>query len=271
MDSYAHAGFTFDVLDSGPADGPAVVLLHGFPQDARSWDRVVPLLNGRGLRTLAPDLRGYSPGARPRERRAYTIDKLAGDVIGLLDAAGLARAQVVGHDWGGGVAWATAIRHPGRVSGLTAVSTPHPAAMQWAFRHSLQGLRSWYMLAFQLPWLPERIAAATLRSQLPRTGLSQAAADHYAERFADPESLRGPLNYYRAMFLTSPAQAWGQVAVPTTYVWGRRDPFLGRAAADRTAAYVTADYRFVEVEGGHWLPEENPGVVAEAVLATTTN
>lgn len=267
MRSYVHAGLTFDVLDSGPSDGAAVVLLHGFPQDAHSWDAVVPRLNERGLRTLAPDLRGYSPGARPRERRAYTVDKLAGDAIGLLDAAGLERAHLVGHDWGGRVAWAIAIRHPDRVASLTAVSTPHPAAMQWAFTHSLQGLRSWYMLAFQLPWVPERIAAATLRTGLPRTGLSQAAADHYAERFADPESLRGPSNYYRALFLTPPAEAGGHVRIPTTYLWGRRDPFLGPAAAQRTAAYVAADYRFVEVDGGHWLPEENPALVAEAVVA----
>ena len=154
MHSYRRAGLTFDVQDAGPREGEAVVLLHGWPQDHSAWSRVVPALHAAGLRTLAPDQRGYSPGARPRGRAAYGMGELVDDVVALLDAAELSRAHVVGHDWGGAVGWALAERHPERVRTLTVLSTPHHHAMAWAMRHGDQLRRSWYMAAFQLPLLP---------------------------------------------------------------------------------------------------------------------
>ncbi len=268
MDSYSHDGLQFTVRDGGPADtGEVAVLLHGFPQDASCWERVGERLHTAGVRTLAPDQRGYSPGARPRGRAAYRITELAADVIGLLDAAGLARAHIVGHDWGGNVAWATALLHPDRVASLTAVSTPHPSAFVWALRHSGQALHSWYMLALQIPWLPERLAARNLTRLLERGGLDRADAARYGARFADPAALTGPMNYYRALALPGGPKVGGPVRVPTTYVWGTEDPFLGRAAAERTARYVAADYEFMEVDGGHWLPERHAEVVADAIVA----
>lgn len=268
MESYTHTGLTFDVRDEGPPGAPAVVLLHGFPKDSSSWDAVVPPLHAAGLRTLAPDLRGYSPRASPGSRRDYTIDKLVGDVIALLDSAGLQRAHLVGHDWGGGVAWAAAAAHPDRIATLTALSTPHPSAMIWALRHSRQALKSWHMLAFQVPGVPEFSLSRGLDVGLRRLGLPADKAVHYAARFATARSLRGPVNYYRAIPL-APRPAPGdrqRVTVPTTYVWGARDPFLGREAAERTARYVRGPYRFVEVDAGHWLPERHPDVVAAAIL-----
>src|SRR6478609_967008 len=112
MWQYHRDGLTFDVLDSGPRDGEPVLLLHGFPQDHTAWDAVAPLLHAAGLRTLAPDQRGYSPGARPQGRAAYDMGELVADAVALLDAADVTRAHVVGHDWGGSVAWALAERHP---------------------------------------------------------------------------------------------------------------------------------------------------------------
>lgn len=267
METFRNGPLEFVVHDAGPSDGDVVVLLHGYPQDSSSWDAVAPRLHTAGLRTLAPDLRGYSPGARPPGRRNYTVDLLAGDVIALLDAAGLDRAHVVGHDWGGGVAWATAMLHPDRVTTLTALATPHPAAMGWARRHSTQALQSWYMVAFQVPWLPEHLFSRTLARTLRGSGLDRASAERYGRRFADPASLTGPINYYRALPLTArfPAERL-HVTVPTTYVWGTHDQFLGRAAAERTGAYVDADYRFQVVETGHWLPEACPDIVAGAIL-----
>ncbi|WP_237770222.1 alpha/beta fold hydrolase [Ornithinimicrobium sp. CNJ-824] len=272
MDTFTRDGLTFEVLDAGPGDGETVVLLHGFPQDATAWDRVTPLLHAAGLRTLAPSQRGYSAGARPRRVTAYRIPELVADVVALLDAAGVERAHVVGHDWGGAVAWALAAVHPDRVASLVVLSTPHPSALAWAFRHADQGRRSWYMLAFQLPVLPERGLARMLRSGgLRRTGLPDQDARRYAARLGRARALRGPLNWYRAAL--RPARDGrgglrvGPVAVPTTYVWGSRDPFLGRAAAERTARHVRGDYRFVEVDAGHWLPERQPDAVVREVLA----
>lgn len=263
---YARDGLTFDVLDEGPLDAEqTVVLLHGFPQSAHTWSAVVGPLHDAGLRTLAPDLRGYSPRARPSGRSAYRMGAIADDVAALVDAAGLQQVHLVGHDWGGAAAWATAALHADRVTSLTALSTPHPAAMGWAFTHSTQGLKSWYMAAFQLPWLPERMLGRGLRANLVKTGLPAAFADEYAARLADPAALQGALGWYRGI-PASRHDHIGRTKVPTTYAWGRKDFALGRAAAQATGRFVAAAYLFVELEAGHWLPERHPDEVAALVL-----
>lgn len=264
MRQYTHAGHVFEVSDAGPREGEAVLLLHGFPEDAKAWDGVAPLLHRGGLRTLAPDQRGYSPGARPKSRAAYGLDHLVADAVALLDATGVRRAHVVGHDWGAGVAWALAARHPERVATLVALATPHPAALRRVLWTSRQWLLSYYMVLFQVPWLPEQISSRILRSALLATGLNPAAADRYARAFAAPSSLTGPMNWYRAM--RPDDSRLPAVAVPTTYVWGRRDAYLGRAAAQATRDFVDADYLFAEVDSTHWLPENNPELVARYVL-----
>jgi len=269
MERFERDGLVFDVTDGGPPEGEAVVLLHGFPQDRTAWDAVTPLLQAQGLRTLAPDQRGYSPGARPRGRAAYRMSECARDVVALLDAAGVERAHIVGHDWGGGAAWAFATRYPDRTRSLVVLSTPHPAAMAWAFTHSRQALTSWYMAFFQLPWLPERLVPRTLAATLSRSGLPPDHVRRYVDRMREPGALAGALGWYRGMPATMRAGSGGathRVKVPTTYVWGRKDFALGRAAAEKTADFVTGPYRFVELDAGHWLPENEPGPVAGAIL-----
>lgn len=268
-----------DVLDGGPEDGEAVLLLHGFPQDATAWDGVVPLLHEAGLRTLAPHQRGYSPGARPRRARDYRMRELVADALAVLDEAGVERAHVVGHDWGGFVAWVLATAHPERVASLVVLSTPHPRALRESLRHGDQVRRSWYVLAFQVPVLPEHLLARTLRrGGLRRTGLPASAGQGYAARLGRAEALRGPVHWYRAALRPERGRRRGgrpdrdgtpqeaTVTVPTTYLWGSRDPFLGREAAERTGRHVSGDYRFVECGAGHWLPEREPGLVARMVL-----
>lgn len=265
METFHNGDLTFDVRDCGGA-GEAVVLLHGFPQDSTAWVDVVPPLQAAGLRTLAPDLRGYSPRARPRGRRAYRVDVLATDVLALLDQADLDGAHVVGHDWGGFLAWYLAAHHPDRVRTLTVLSTPHPAALQWAMRHGDQARRSWYMAAFQLPVLPEAVIGTGLRRRgAGALGLPPAQAEAYAERMLQPGALRTMINWYRAI-PTRPPLPVGPVEVPVSYLWGRGDRYLGRAAAHRTARHCSADYRFVELDCDHWLPEREPQVVARHVL-----
>ncbi|MGH9094055.1 MAG: alpha/beta fold hydrolase, partial [Acidimicrobiales bacterium] len=128
MEHFPRDGLTFDVTDTGEPDGQVVVLLHGFPEDRSSWTGVIPALTGAGFRVLAPDLRGYSPGARPRGRRAYALRQSAADVLALADAAGADQLHVVGHDWGAALAWFLAARHPERVRTLSALSVPHTEA-----------------------------------------------------------------------------------------------------------------------------------------------
>lgn len=280
METFTRDGLTFDVTDGGPADGEVMVLLHGFPQDRTAWDRVSPALHEAGFRTLAPDQRGYSPGATPSSRFAYRAADLVEDVIALADAAGAQRFHLVGHDWGGALAWALAARHPDRLASVTVLSTPHPKAMAWATRHGDQLKKSWYMGAFQLPWLPERQFNRIMVPFFVRTGLDKEQARYYGRRFPTPQSLTGPMGWYRSMVTPAdlkrrlpgwqraerPAQQ-PRPTVPTTFVWGSDDMALGRAAAEKTAEFGGDDYRFVELDAGHWLPETRPQEVAEAIVA----
>jgi pimeloyl-ACP methyl ester carboxylesterase len=280
--TFERDGLVFDVRDEGPADGDVVVLLHGFPQDASAWDDVVPHLHAAGLRTLAPDQRGYSPGARPDGREAYRLREIVADTLALLDAAGVGRAHLVGHDWGGAVGWAATARHPERFASAVVLSTPHPGALGHAATHSLQVLRSWYMGLFQLPMVPELVVPPGLGYALRASGLPAGRAEHYVRRMGEPGAFSGALGWYRAFGLgvaaalprmldprgRAPAPRPDQPSWtgPTTYVWGRRDVALGRAAAERTGRFVRGDYRFVELDAGHWLPETRPAEVAAEIL-----
>ena len=268
LSEYSHDGLTFDVRDSGPPDGPVVVALHGFPQTSRSWSGVTPYLAGAGRRVLAPDQRGYSPRARPRPVSAYALPHLVADVLALADAAGAERFDVLGHDWGGGVAWALAAAHPDRVRSLTVASTPHPRALVAAMPHG-QALRSWYMAAFQLPWLPERLlgeprAARRLLASMDTPDVAEVQA-----LLADRDAARATLGWYRAAARSVLGGGGpGTVTVPTTYVWSDGDPALGRWAAEHTGEWVSADYRFEVLEGvSHWIPDERPEELARLALA----
>jgi pimeloyl-ACP methyl ester carboxylesterase len=270
VDSFRRDGLTFDVRDAGPADGEPVVLLHGFPQDARAWDRLAPVLHGAGLRTLAPDQRGYSPMARPRGRAAYRSRELVDDVLALLDAAGLERAHVVGHDWGGALAWALGAWHPDRVRTLTVLSVPHPGAMAKAMLTSDQALRSSYMGAFQLPVVPELAllagGGAPLRAMLRRSGLPEHLAEHYVARMREPGALTAALHWYRAIPWHA-REPVGRVAAPTLHVWSTGDTFLGRAATEDTRRFCPASYRLEVLEDvPHWIPEVAAERVGELVV-----
>jgi pimeloyl-ACP methyl ester carboxylesterase len=282
--TFRRDGLTFDVTDSADQAGPVdegtsgdpamsgtVVLLHGFPQDRSAWDGVAGVLRAAGLRTLAPDQRGYSPGARPAGRSPYRLSEAVLDVVALLDAAGVRRAHVVGHDWGGAVGWALAAHHPERVASLTAVSTPHPRALADACTRSAQALRLWYVAAWQLPVLPELVLGRALERSLVASGLPADRARRYAGRMREPGALTAALGWYRALPTSLREPPPGAIPVPTTYVWGRTDVALGRTAAERTRGCVLAPYRFVELDAGHWLPETRAPQVAGVVLDRVRN
>jgi pimeloyl-ACP methyl ester carboxylesterase len=275
--SFECKGLIFDVEDRGPADGDVVVLLHGFPQTSRSWDRLAPLLHAGGYRTLAPDQRGYSPRARPRWRFAYRMSALVGDAVALIEAAGVGdrKVHVVGHDWGAAVAWTLAANRPDRVATLTALSVPHPAAFMRALFTSRQFLLSWYMYFFQLPWLPElfirRFLKGRLRTRLiagmTAGGQSEANVGRDADFLLESGALTPALHWYRAMPFSTPAQL-ARVAVPTLFINSYGDPALGQKGAALTQRYVTGPYTFQTLTGvGHWIPEEAAAEVAELLLA----
>lgn len=269
---------TFPVTDTGPRGADSahtVILLHGFPQNHASWQDVSARLNEAGLRTLAPDRRGLPEEARPRQRSDYRVERLVEDVDALLDAAGLTSAHLVGHDWGGGIAWEVAMRRPERVLSLTVLSTPHPSALWWSMSRSTQVLRSWYMLALQLPALPEALVARGLRREgLGSLDLPEKYRLAFEEQLRRPGSITGAIAPYRALLLwPSPLTTRSRVHVetPTTYVWSRRDPYLGAKAARRTAHYCRGPFRFIEADADHWLPEKEPDLVADAILQRVTD
>ncbi|SDP69112.1 Pimeloyl-ACP methyl ester carboxylesterase [Pedococcus dokdonensis] len=268
MEEFGRGDLVFDVSDTGVGDEIAV-LLHGWPQDRHTWAQVTPLLADAGLRVVAFDQRGYSPRARPRARGAYRMEELVGDVLALLDALDAPRVHLAGHDWGGSVAWAFAERHPERLRSLTVLSTPHHRALAWAMRHADQARRSWYIAAFQVPTLPELVLRRRLPKALRDSGLPEQDVQRYAARFREPGAARASLAWYRAIPLRRNRSGRGtalRISTPTTYVWGRDDPALGRAAATRTRDHVAADYTFTELDAGHWLPETHPGEVAAAIV-----
>jgi pimeloyl-ACP methyl ester carboxylesterase len=261
----------FDALAAGPEDGEPVLLLHGFPEGAQCWRLVLPLLAAAGLRAVAPDQRGYSPGARPTTVAAYGLDPLVGDVLGLLDALGWQRAHLVGHDWGAVVAWATAAGHPDRVATLTAVSVPHPAAFTAALAADPdQRTRSAYIGLFRTEQKAEQVLladdGAALRAMFAGSGLEAAEVAQQVAAVLRPGALTAALAWYRANGADEMATV-GEVAVPTSYVWGPGDIAVGRTAAYGAAVHVTGPYRFVELAGvGHWVPEQAPAELAEVVV-----
>jgi pimeloyl-ACP methyl ester carboxylesterase len=264
-------GLTFDVYEGGPADGDPVLLLHGFPQDHREFDLILPRLHEAGLRTYALDQRGSTPGARPEEVGAYRITEPAADAIAVLDALGVEKAHVIGHDWGAQVGWLLAALHPDRVSTLTAISVPHPRALRLAMRvRPTQRARFAYFALFRSP-IAERFllggGAAALRAMLRPIG---DRASLYVDAMREPGRLTGGLNWYRGL-AGGDLGGVGVITVPTTYVWSDRDGVVARTAALRTRDWVEADYQLVVLRGvSHWVPEQAPTALADAALARIT-
>ncbi|MBV9142209.1 MAG: alpha/beta fold hydrolase [Pseudonocardiales bacterium] len=257
----------FDVIEVGPPDGEPVVLLHGFPQFSGSWDALVALLTQQGYRTLMMDQRGYSVGARPRGRWTYRMSELVADVVALIDARGGGPVHLVGHDWGAAVAWALTARRPEKVCSLTALSVPHPWGFITAMATSAQGLKSWYMYFFQLPWLPERLLHAQGVRFLTMFGQSPERARRDAARFPDPAALTGPLNWYRAMTFIDPRAAMKPVRRPTLFVWSDGDSAISRQAAETCERYVDAPYQFETLRGvNHWIPEAATSELAALLI-----
>jgi pimeloyl-ACP methyl ester carboxylesterase len=263
---------TFDARVAGPEDGELVLLLHGFPQTSYSWRAQLEALGAAGYRAIAPDQRGYSPGARPAEVEAYAVEHLVDDVIGMADALGIDRFHLVGHDWGAAVAWATAITRADRVRSLAALSVPHPDA----FRRALQGeggsdqsSRSGYVEFFVSDGAAETFTAnggEGLRNMFAISGLGDVQP--YLDALLQPGAMQAALNWYRAGFVGGGDRPpIGPCRVPTMFVWSTEDGALGPEGAKWTEQYVDAPYRFEVIEGvGHWIAESVPEQLNQLLL-----
>jgi pimeloyl-ACP methyl ester carboxylesterase len=268
-------GIQLHVVTAGPQDGPLVLLLHGFPEFWYGWRHQIPQLAAAGLRVWAPDLRGYGDSNKPPAIADYNVDTLAADVVGLIDAAGCERACIVGHDWGGVLAWWLGMHHAPRVDRLAILNAPHPAVMRATVRRSpSQWLRSSYMAFFQLPWLPEALASAwhwrsveqaMQRSSRPGT-FSPDDLARYREAWARPGAFTTMLNWYRALVHAPPRESFEvRVARPALLVWGVEDAFLQITMARESAAWCD-DGRLELLEAGHWVQHEEAARV-DALLA----
>jgi pimeloyl-ACP methyl ester carboxylesterase len=254
------------------------ILLHGFPEGAESWSKQVDALARAGVLAVAPDMRGYGLTDAPPHVEDYAMDRLVEDVAALIAAFGRDGAHVAGHDWGALVAWSFAAAHPEMTRTLTVLSVGHPAAvMQARVDDDEQREASRYIGLFVQEGKAEQVLAEDdyrrLREMFgPTVG---ATGEHFIRSVARPGRLTAGLNYYRANFL--PAQAWAarvvdlKVSAPTVLMWGDQDPFLRRLQAEKTAEYMSGEYRLEVLEGaGHWLQFDRPLEVGATLVDAIT-
>jgi pimeloyl-ACP methyl ester carboxylesterase len=271
-------GLRFHVSTCEPTgageSGRVALFLHGFPECAFSWRHQLPLLARLGWRAWAPDLRGYGESDRPPRVQDYAIERLLDDVAGLIDASGARETLLVGHDWGGIVAWYFALRRPRPLARLCVMNLPHPATMERALRRGPQLLRSWYALFFQLPWLPERLLAAKDYRAIRRAFRDMAVdesrfpdevLDVYRDQAARPGALTAMVHYYRALLRGGSrrqrALGYPTIEIPTLLLWGEEDRALGIETTYGTDRYV-ADLTLRYLPGvSHWVQQEAPEAV----------
>ena len=261
--------------------GPPMVLLHGFPECWYSWRHQLRALSDRHA-CVAPDLRGYGETDAPSGVANYTIEKLAGDVADLIAALGRERAIVVGHDWGGVIAWATALMRPEIVERLIVLNCPHPRKYLATIRRDpRQMLRSWYILFFQIPWLPEallRMRKAALVGRMIRDSayVKEAFSDddlaHLREAFKNPYAATAAINYYRALMRRElwrpPPDHWTRrtIAAPTMLIWGEHDVALRKELTFGMEGLFTGPFRLEYIpDAGHWVQQERPERVNELI------
>ena len=259
---------------SGPEgdDAAVALLLHGFPQLSSCWSGVLPLLHGAGVRTVVVDQRGFAPTARPTGLADYRLPELVADAIAVLDVEGGPAPLLIGHDWGAVVGWAVAAAVPERLRALIALSIPHPAAFQRALDTDPdQQARSSYLAVFRRAGRPEALLSEDggrrLRAMFAGAQMTTTSIEEYVTPFLlDPGMLTGALNWYRAIDAPDLA-AVGECAAPATYLCGDADTAVGPAAIAGCADYVTGPFEGIILPGiGHWIPDQTPAAVAEAVL-----
>jgi pimeloyl-ACP methyl ester carboxylesterase len=261
---------------AGPGDGPLVVLLHGFPEFWFGWRHQIDPLAAAGYRVLAPDQRGYNLSDKPRRVKAYGLDRLAADVVGLIDAEGRDRAILVGHDWGAAVAWWVATCFPDRVERLAVLNVPHPSVMRrHLLRSAEQRRKSWYIFFFQVPWLPERwflkndcaVGVRSVCATARHGTFSDEEMRTYREAWRQPRALRGMIHWYRAMLRSPPRRPRDlRVRVPTLMIWGERDRFLGSEMIEPSLGLCDRGRVERLPEATHWLQHEEPATVNRLLL-----
>lgn len=273
---FAAGDLTFDLATAGEPGKPLVLMLHGFPQTSHSWRYQLEPLADTGFFAVAPNQRGYSPGARPAGIEAYATANLLDDALTMIDELGGGRAHVVGHDWGGQLSWLLAAHHPERVVSLTVLSRPHPQAFLRSMKEDkAQSERSKHHRAFQNPDSAKLLLeddARRLRGLFGGQFVPAADQDAYLSVLGEEAALDAAINWYRAPVLAGGDQplapaATPNIQVPTLFIWGDADATVGRLAAEATADYIDGSYKFVELAGvGHFVTDQAGERVTELLL-----
>jgi pimeloyl-ACP methyl ester carboxylesterase len=268
-------GVTIHVVEAGPPDAPLVLLLHGFPEAWFAWRKIMQPLADAGLRVWAPDQRGYNLSDKPKGALAYNLDTLSDDAVGLIEAAGVESAAVVGHDWGASVAWWTASRRPERVARLVAINAPHPVVWKDQMaRNEEQRGRSTYVRFFETARLPEIVLGAgrgaalarNLRQTAGPSAFSDADMTELRDSWSQPGALTAMINWYRGN-KTLPPLTDPQVESPALILWGEQDRFAVRETALASAALCDSAKTVFFPQATHWLHREQPEEVAGQILA----
>jgi pimeloyl-ACP methyl ester carboxylesterase len=257
-------------------DGPLVILLHGFPEFWFGWRLQIAKLADAGFRVVAPDMRGYNLSSKPKGISAYSSAKLADDITGLIHELGADSAMVVGHDWGGTVAWTIAMNHPEVVDRLVILDAAHPRKLQKGLFFPRQLVRSWYFFFFALPWLPELVIRAKrvrffrrfLRDARPE--YTPEEMDRYVDAWSQPGALTAMIDYYRYSVFTPPWKAKAAirtVSAPTLVIWGGRDRYLGPKLAEPEHDDVPNLDRVVRLpNASHWVHHDEADRVTELLV-----
>jgi pimeloyl-ACP methyl ester carboxylesterase len=254
------------------SEGSGVILLHGLPTTSAMFEPLIEAAAASGHRVVAFDQRGYSPGARPESVADYVIGELIADVLAIADAVGFERFHLVGHDWGSAVGWNLVLRHPERVLTWTALSVPHPAAFLGALQSDPdQRRRSRYTILLTLPWVPETLMTFNRLAELESLYVAMRPAERaeYLRVFAEPGALTAALNWYRASWLyrnLPSGELPTEVSLPSLFIWGNQDPYLGRRAVEAQSAFMKGPFREVELEADHWLMEQSSARVVPEIL-----
>jgi pimeloyl-ACP methyl ester carboxylesterase len=269
-------GVNLHVVTAGPQKGKPVVLLHGFPEFWYGWRAQIPALAKAGYRVIVPDQRGYNLSDKPKGIKAYRVDALVGDVIGLVEALGHEQIDLVGHDWGAAVAWAAALSHPKRVRRLGILNVPHPAVMLRFLRRDPEQLRrSWYIFFFQLPWLPEyslrqndwRNAVRSLRGSGKIHTFTNEDITEYKMAWSQPGAMSAMLNWYRAAVRHRPKLPRNpRVKAPTLMMWGMRDAALSHRMARPSLDYCEDGKLFFFEDASHWVQHDEAELVTQYLL-----
>jgi len=259
-------GIRLHTVIAGPQSGVPVILLHGFPENWRCWINQLPALVAEGCRVIVPDQRGYNLSDKPKDVKAYRMQELVNDVIGLIDALGYEKVNLVGHDWGGIVAWTLANKYPERLHKLSILNAAHPAVMRKTLLRSLdQFRRSWYAMVFQLPWLPEagmsrdnwRGAEIALRGSGKIHTFTNEDICKYKESWSQPGAMKSMINWYRASVRYP---GWipkdMRIKIPTLMMWGMKDFALSNRVARSSMDYVDEGNLILFPEATHWVQRD---------------